>query len=92
MATWRSNDPAPVLPRVTLAGWVRVVVRGVPLATLVFGGLALLLLVGIKHRFSMSVFVLCFIGAIPPFGFFLYDKTLRRLEAEGSDAAEAVTA
>jgi lyso-ornithine lipid O-acyltransferase len=37
-------------PRVGAAGWLRVVFRGVPLAVVVYGGLALLLLVRLVER------------------------------------------
>ncbi len=40
-----SEIPAPPPARVTALGWVRATLRGLPLAVLVFGGLALLLLV-----------------------------------------------
>ncbi|MFK7753498.1 MAG: lysophospholipid acyltransferase family protein [Sedimentitalea sp.] len=47
--TWSSDDPAdPVV--ITPLGWVRVVVRGLILGTLVFGCLALLLLVRVLER------------------------------------------
>jgi 1-acyl-sn-glycerol-3-phosphate acyltransferase len=42
--TWRSDAPPPPV-RIGAAGWLRVVLRGVPLALVVFGGLLLLLLV-----------------------------------------------
>jgi 1-acyl-sn-glycerol-3-phosphate acyltransferase len=38
------------LPRIGPAGWVRVVVRGAPLAAVIYGGLALLLLVRLVER------------------------------------------
>ncbi len=38
------------LPRIGPAGWVRVVVRGAPLAVVIYGGLALLLLVRLVER------------------------------------------
>jgi 1-acyl-sn-glycerol-3-phosphate acyltransferase len=38
------------LPRVGAAGWLRVVFRGVPLAVVIYGGLALLLLVRLAER------------------------------------------
>lgn len=47
--TWTSDTPmAP--QRISIAGWMRVVLRGVPLALVVFGGLALLLLVRLIER------------------------------------------
>jgi hypothetical protein len=42
--TWHSEAPPPEA-RIGAAGWLRAVVRGVPLGLTVFGGLALLLLV-----------------------------------------------
>lgn len=47
--TWQSADQ-PALPRITPLGWVRVVLRGLPLAVLVFGGLGLLVLVRLVER------------------------------------------
>jgi 1-acyl-sn-glycerol-3-phosphate acyltransferase len=47
--TWDS-DEAPEAIRITPMGWVRVVLRGVPLGILVFGCLALLLLVRLVER------------------------------------------
>lgn len=46
---WESTIPAAHHP-VSPAGWVRVALRAVPLATLVFGGLAVLLLVRMLER------------------------------------------
>ncbi len=46
---WDSDAPVPT-PHIGLAGWLRVVVRGAALALLVFGGLALLLLVRLVER------------------------------------------
>lgn len=47
--TWDSEEPvAPV--RITASGWLRVILRGSLLAVLVFGGLALLLLVRLFER------------------------------------------
>lgn len=43
-ATWQGEAP-PDLPRPGLGGWLRVALRGAGVGTLVFGGLALLLLV-----------------------------------------------
>lgn len=43
--TWYDTGGTPPDHRITGAGWLRAVLRGVPLAFLVFGGLALLLLV-----------------------------------------------
>ena len=47
--TWRDVD-APVLPPPGMAGWGRALCRAVPLATLVFGGLAVLLLIRLIER------------------------------------------
>ena len=48
-ATWQSDTPPDPL-RITLAGWLRVVARGLPLALLVFGGLALHLALRLVER------------------------------------------
>jgi 1-acyl-sn-glycerol-3-phosphate acyltransferase len=45
---WRQSSME--LPRVGAAGWLRVVFRGVPLAVVIYGGLALLLLVRLAER------------------------------------------
>jgi 1-acyl-sn-glycerol-3-phosphate acyltransferase len=42
---WVSPDPYPVTPPPSAMGWLRIVVRGVPLVILVFGGLVVLLVV-----------------------------------------------
>ena len=42
--TWYGSGDTPPDGGITWAGWLRVVLRGVPLAVLVFGGLALMLL------------------------------------------------
>ena len=47
--TWHSDDQ-PTPPRISPAGWCRVVLRAVPLITLVFGGLLILLLVRLVER------------------------------------------
>ena len=47
--TWDSGD-LPVLPRITVTGWIRVFLRGLALAVLVFGGLAVLVLVRMVER------------------------------------------
>jgi 1-acyl-sn-glycerol-3-phosphate acyltransferase len=47
--TWDSGD-LPQMPRITIMGWVRVVLRGLALAILVFGGLAILLVVRMIER------------------------------------------
>ena len=47
--TWDSEDP-PEQRRITALGWLRVVLRAPPLAVLVFGGLAVLLLVRLVER------------------------------------------
>jgi len=44
MSTWRGAEPPP-LPRIGPMGWLRVVLRGLPLALVTYGCLALLLLV-----------------------------------------------
>ncbi|MFV0360427.1 lysophospholipid acyltransferase family protein [Tropicimonas sp.] len=44
-ATWRSGDEPPAAGPVTLAGWGRVLCRGLPLGIVVFGCLGLLLLI-----------------------------------------------
>ncbi|WP_293576475.1 1-acyl-sn-glycerol-3-phosphate acyltransferase [Phaeobacter sp.] len=49
MTTWHSNH-APARPSISAAGWVRVLVRGLCLGVLVFGGLALLLLLRLIER------------------------------------------
>ncbi|SFR39087.1 lyso-ornithine lipid acyltransferase [Yoonia tamlensis] len=41
---WSSDDSPPVLP-IGAAGWVRILLRAIPLALLVFGGLGVLLIV-----------------------------------------------
>jgi 1-acyl-sn-glycerol-3-phosphate acyltransferase len=47
--TWDSDDPI-VDPPITGMGWLRVLLRGGPLAVVVFGGLALLLLLRLFER------------------------------------------
>jgi len=47
--TWDSNTP-PVYPPITFAGWLRIFVRASALIVLVFGGLAILLLVRLIER------------------------------------------
>lgn len=47
--TWMSDEEA-ALPRPGAVGWVRVVARGVPLALLLFGGLALMLVLRLIER------------------------------------------
>jgi len=47
--TWR-DAPEPDVPALQFTGWLRVVLRGVPLALLVFGGFALLLLIRLIER------------------------------------------
>ncbi|WP_281856030.1 lysophospholipid acyltransferase family protein [Litoreibacter halocynthiae] len=49
MSTWDSGEAPPNL-RMGLFAWLRVFLRGVPLALLVFGGLAILLLVRLIER------------------------------------------
>lgn len=48
-STWDSPEP-PAHPRITILGWCRVVLRAVLLAALVFGGLALLVLMRLIER------------------------------------------
>ncbi|RLJ41721.1 lyso-ornithine lipid acyltransferase [Litoreibacter meonggei] len=48
-STWDSGDEPPHR-RIGPLGWLRIVLRGVPLAILVFGGLAILLLVRLVER------------------------------------------
>ncbi|WP_425046372.1 lysophospholipid acyltransferase family protein [Primorskyibacter sp. S87] len=48
-ATWESDEPAAPL-KLGPSGWLRVILRGLPLALLVFGGLLVLLLVRIVER------------------------------------------
>lgn len=47
--TWDSDEPADPV-RISASGWLRVILRGIPLAVLVFGGLAVLLLVRLIER------------------------------------------
>ncbi|MCK0148460.1 1-acyl-sn-glycerol-3-phosphate acyltransferase [Marivita sp. S6314] len=47
--TWDSHDPIET-PPITPMGWVRVALRGTGLGTLVFGGLAVLLLIRLVER------------------------------------------
>ncbi|TCM78359.1 lysophospholipid acyltransferase family protein [Rhodovulum steppense] len=49
MSTWRGAEPPPA-PPISLAGWVRVVWRGVALGGVTFGCLGLLLLVRLVER------------------------------------------
>lgn len=49
MTTWRSKAE-PALPPVGPGGWLRVLLRATPLTLLIFGGLALLLLVRLAER------------------------------------------
>ena len=49
MSTWDSGEAPPNL-RMGFFAWLRVILRGVPLALLVFGGLAILLLVRLIER------------------------------------------
>ena len=49
MSTW-VGPPAPPAPRLTAAGWLRVAWRGPLMAAVVFGGLAVLLLVRLVER------------------------------------------
>lgn len=47
--TWDSDDPI-IAPPISAAGWVRVLLRGITLGVVVFGGLALLLLLRLFER------------------------------------------
>lgn len=47
--TWMSDDEPP-LPKISAMGWVRIMLRGLPLATVTFGGLILLLLIRLVER------------------------------------------
>jgi 1-acyl-sn-glycerol-3-phosphate acyltransferase len=47
--TWRGDDP-PLHPPLSLRDWLRVLRRGLPLGSLVFGGLVLLLLIRLIER------------------------------------------
>lgn len=47
--TWDSEDPI-AETRISAAGWLRVVLRGAPLAVVVFGGLVLMLLLRLLER------------------------------------------
>lgn len=49
MSTWDSGDPPPH-QRLGATGWARIIVRGVPLAGLVFGGLLILLALRLIER------------------------------------------
>lgn len=50
MSTWHSEGSYPVHRALGSKGWARIVLRGVPLAVLVFGGLLLLLLLRLVER------------------------------------------
>lgn len=47
---WFSEEPEPKDPPITAAGWLRVVLRGVPIVLVIFGGLVLLLLLRLIER------------------------------------------
>ncbi|WP_204114377.1 lysophospholipid acyltransferase family protein [Shimia biformata] len=49
-STWESPEGYPAPPRISVFGWVRVLLRGLVLATVVFGGLAVLLLMRLVER------------------------------------------
>ncbi|MEO0831323.1 MAG: lysophospholipid acyltransferase family protein, partial [Pseudomonadota bacterium] len=49
-STWYSDEPPDPHQRITLAGWMRVVLRGLPMGTIVFSCLGLLLLVRLIER------------------------------------------
>jgi len=48
-AAWRPSDPPPHV-RISAAGWLRAVLRGLPLALVTFGGLVLLLVLRLFER------------------------------------------
>jgi 1-acyl-sn-glycerol-3-phosphate acyltransferase len=47
---WVSPDPDPILGKPSILGWLRILLRGIPLVILVFGGLAVLLVVRLIER------------------------------------------
>lgn len=47
--TWSDVDPEPT-PRISAIGWMRIVLKGVPLATVLFGGLLIHLLVRLVEQ------------------------------------------
>ncbi len=49
-ATWHSNTPPPRVSAFGVAGWARVAFKGLALSSLVFGGLAILLLARLLER------------------------------------------
>ncbi|MEL7114679.1 MAG: lysophospholipid acyltransferase family protein, partial [Pseudomonadota bacterium] len=52
-ATWQSDAPPMELPRITMLGWVRVVLRFFTLVVLLFGGLAVFFVVrGLERPFA----------------------------------------
>ncbi len=46
--TWHSDPPEPA--SISLAGWARIIFRGLPLSIIVFGGLAVLLLIRVIEK------------------------------------------
>jgi len=48
--TWRSDAPPPAAPRLGVGDWARVVLRGLAVAGVTFGGLVLLLLLRLLER------------------------------------------
>ncbi|WP_298835848.1 1-acyl-sn-glycerol-3-phosphate acyltransferase [uncultured Roseobacter sp.] len=48
--TWYGEAPPPDLPPPGMAGWARIILRGVPLLVLVLGGLLLMLLLRLAER------------------------------------------
>jgi 1-acyl-sn-glycerol-3-phosphate acyltransferase len=50
VSTWRSEEAEPEPVRLSAAGWARALLRGAALATTVYGGLALLLLLRLVER------------------------------------------
>lgn len=48
--TWQSPDPPPAPPRIGAAGWLRVGLRGAAMVGVIYGGLAVLLLLRLAER------------------------------------------
>ncbi|WP_425090392.1 lysophospholipid acyltransferase family protein [Tropicimonas sp. S265A] len=49
MSTWTS-DTVPRMPSITAMGWIRIVLRGLPIVLITYGGLILLLLIRLVER------------------------------------------
>lgn len=49
-ATWRSEEPPPLLARPDALGWLRVVARALPMVLVTFGGFFLLLVIRVAER------------------------------------------